>query len=200
MIQAQEERDHAMLFYQYLQNENQIVTLDAIAKPDKVFENGNREYARANLQLISKDRRPDGLLAITYPSGSPLASPSFSLHYYTAIREYLDYTGDLSLGYEVYEKLCSVLQVFQGQIYDGLVHAFRGSSHWNFYDWSDHMNSPVGKPWHDSDLMINGLFLIALTQMDIICQKINRPNPCAGLAKSLKPTIKKAFLLCCPHF
>ena len=38
MIQAQEERDHAMLFYQYLQNENQIVTLDAVAKPDKVFE------------------------------------------------------------------------------------------------------------------------------------------------------------------
>ena len=37
MVQAQEERDHAMLFYQYLQNESQKVTLDAIAKPDKVF-------------------------------------------------------------------------------------------------------------------------------------------------------------------
>ena len=37
-IQAQEERDHAMLFYQYLQNENQKVTLEAIAKPDKAFE------------------------------------------------------------------------------------------------------------------------------------------------------------------
>jgi len=35
MIQAQEERDHAMLFYKYLQNENQKVTLDAIAKPEK---------------------------------------------------------------------------------------------------------------------------------------------------------------------
>ena len=33
-IQAEEERDHAMLFYQYLQNENQAVTLEAIAKPD----------------------------------------------------------------------------------------------------------------------------------------------------------------------
>lgn len=33
-IQAQEERDHAMLFYQYLQNENQKVTLEAIDKPD----------------------------------------------------------------------------------------------------------------------------------------------------------------------
>ena len=36
-IQAQEERDHAMLFYQYLQNENQKVTLEAIAKPDKAI-------------------------------------------------------------------------------------------------------------------------------------------------------------------
>ena len=36
-VQAQEERDHAMLFYQYLQNENQKVTLEAIDKPDKVF-------------------------------------------------------------------------------------------------------------------------------------------------------------------
>ena len=35
MIQAQEERDHAMLFYQYLQNENQPVTLDAIDRPEK---------------------------------------------------------------------------------------------------------------------------------------------------------------------
>ena len=37
MIQAQEERDHAMLFYQYLQNESQTVTLEAVAKPDKVL-------------------------------------------------------------------------------------------------------------------------------------------------------------------
>ena len=35
MIQAQEERDHAMLFYRYLINNNEKVTLEAIAKPDK---------------------------------------------------------------------------------------------------------------------------------------------------------------------
>ena len=38
MVQAQEERDHAMLFYTYLQNENMPVTLEAIAKPDKVLD------------------------------------------------------------------------------------------------------------------------------------------------------------------
>ncbi len=34
-IQAQEERDHAMLFLQYLQNNGGKVTLEAIGKPDK---------------------------------------------------------------------------------------------------------------------------------------------------------------------
>ena len=37
-IQAQEERDHALLFYQYLHNNNEAVTLDTIAKPDKVLD------------------------------------------------------------------------------------------------------------------------------------------------------------------
>ncbi len=37
MIQAQEERDHALLFYQYLQNNNETVTLEAIDKPTETF-------------------------------------------------------------------------------------------------------------------------------------------------------------------
>ena len=37
MIQAQEERDHALLFYQYLQNNNMPVTLAAIASPAREF-------------------------------------------------------------------------------------------------------------------------------------------------------------------
>ena len=38
-VQAQEERDHAMLFYQYLQNNNCPVTLEAIEKPNVKLEN-----------------------------------------------------------------------------------------------------------------------------------------------------------------
>ena len=37
MIQAQEERDHAMLFMQYMQSNGLKVTLEAIGKPDKEF-------------------------------------------------------------------------------------------------------------------------------------------------------------------
>lgn len=49
MIQAQEERDHAMLFYTYLQNENMPVYLGAIAKPDKVF-NCHMDVLKAGLE------------------------------------------------------------------------------------------------------------------------------------------------------
>ena len=36
-IQAKEEQDHAMLMYQFLHNNSEKVTLEAIAKPDKVY-------------------------------------------------------------------------------------------------------------------------------------------------------------------
>lgn len=37
MIQAQEERDHAMLFYKYLQNNNEKVTLEASQSPTNLW-------------------------------------------------------------------------------------------------------------------------------------------------------------------
>lgn len=38
-IQAMEERDHAMLILQYMQNNGEKITLDAVAKPDKTLDN-----------------------------------------------------------------------------------------------------------------------------------------------------------------
>lgn len=37
-IQAKEEQSHAMLFYQYMHNNDQEVTLGAIAQPDKKYD------------------------------------------------------------------------------------------------------------------------------------------------------------------
>lgn len=48
-IQAQEERDHAMLFYHYLQNNNERAELEAIAKPDKVL-NSDMGVLKAGLE------------------------------------------------------------------------------------------------------------------------------------------------------
>ena len=48
MIQASEERDHAMLFYQYLQNNNAKVTLSAIDNPTREFSS-HMDVLRAGL-------------------------------------------------------------------------------------------------------------------------------------------------------
>ena len=52
-------------------------------------------FPKANLELISEDDRPDGLLSICYPIKRDFAIPSFSLHFITECEEYLRYSGDL---------------------------------------------------------------------------------------------------------
>lgn len=54
-IQAKEEQDHAMLFYRYLHNNGKPVTLAAIDKPDKTFQNNLEplEAAYAHEQYVT---------------------------------------------------------------------------------------------------------------------------------------------------
>ncbi len=61
MIQAQEERDHAMLIYKYMQNNDCPIVLGAIAKPDKKFKKDmdvlkagleHEEYVTASIHTI----------------------------------------------------------------------------------------------------------------------------------------------------
>lgn len=159
----------------------------------RVFENKNKDYARANLILISKDTRDDGLLTITFPSGSILAIPSFSLHYFTAVREYLDHTGDLSLASEVYDKLLSLVQVFKNQMKNGLLYPFVGDIYWDFYDWSPSMKGKIAPTDVKPDFMLNCLFLIALENFKIISSKTNKSFMFQSLIEELKVNIKTNF-------
>ena len=44
------------------------------------YENGNAEYAKSNLLLISKDQREDGLLSICFPCSKDMTIPSYILN------------------------------------------------------------------------------------------------------------------------
>ena len=52
MVQAQEERDHALLFMKYMQNNGLKVTLEAIGKPESVFGS-----VLAPLEIAAKHER-----------------------------------------------------------------------------------------------------------------------------------------------
>ena len=159
-----------------------------------VFDEGNAEYVRANLKLIAKDRREDGLLAICYPCGIDLTIPSFSLYYFMQVKEYLQYTGDTSLVEEVYDKLISVLSVFIKNRKDGLVLRFEGANHWNFYDWSPNLDgagyfSQGALP----DLMINLLFILALDNLKWIDEKLGKAFLYEGLIEEGKQAVRNTF-------
>ena len=160
----------------------------------KAFDGGNADYVRANLKLISQDRREDGLFAICYPCGMDLTIPSFSLYYFMQVNEYLKNTGDITLAQEVYDKLISVLNVFINNRKDGLVLKFEGINHWNFYDWSPYLDGELhGTEDAIPDLMINMLFILALQNLREIALKIGKPFPHEVLLEESKKCTNEAF-------
>lgn len=157
------------------------------------FKDKNKDYARANLLLISKDNRDDNILSITYPSGGNLAIPSFSLYYFLSVNEYMNATNDYLLGCEVFDKLNSVINVFIKNIHNGLFKNFVGKDYWHFYDWSDYMTSPIGQKGADTDLMINCLLVLALENFKNISEKIGKDFIYQSIIDDLKFKIKEVF-------
>ena len=156
---------------------------------------GNADYARANLQLMSEDKRPDGLLSICYPCGTALAIPSFSLYYIMAMSEYVQYTGDVTLAQRYLDKIETVLQTFLSNMREGLVHKFCGDSMWNFYDWSPYLDGYDERAKRgEADLVINALFLLALQAYEKITAALAMDFPYRLQASALKARIKEAFL------
>lgn len=134
------------------------------------FEGGNFEYARSNLLLMSKDRRADGLMSICYPCGIDLTIPSFSLHYISSLLEYLKYSGDKSLVFEVDYKVKEILDTFLKNRENGLVMSFYGENHWNFYDWSPYSEGAIfQKGERVPDTTLSLMTIIALRAYKEIC-------------------------------
>ncbi|MBO5212971.1 MAG: family 78 glycoside hydrolase catalytic domain [Clostridia bacterium] len=154
------------------------------------FENGNLEYARANLKLIGMDRREDGLLSICYPCGTSLAIPSFSLYYLIAMSEYTEHTLDTTLASEMMPKMISVCDEFFAQMKNGLIEKRRLDGIWNFYDWSEYLD---GSSRDGADLIINCLFVIALDALEKMCNATNKVFPYPERADELRKRIKEEF-------
>ncbi len=158
------------------------------------FENGNCDYVRSNLLLMSKDVRADELLSICYPCGIDLTIPSFSLHYVTSVKEYLIHTGDFSLFYDVESKICDVLNVFVSRLENGLCPTFEGKKHWNFYDWSPFSEGALYQSTKkDFDCLLNCLLIIALKNYKEICSIVNKNFEYEKDLISLQNATKNAF-------
>jgi hypothetical protein len=161
---------------------------------------GEKIFPRANLELIARDNRPDGLLSICYPILKDLVIPSFSLHFITQCEEYLRYTGDLAFIESVYPKMKSVLSVFISRIeQDGLVRPLAGKGKWNFYEWMPGLDGvdPLGHGFTseglEPDLILNGLISIALGKLAKIEDALGIKSDTLALRDRINDAINKTF-------
>ena len=150
-------------------------------------------FPRANLGLISKDDRNDGLLSICYPIKKDLVIPSFSLHYFTACAEYLRYSGDEAFLREIYPKLESVISVFLSKMKSQgeLILPFENA--WNFYEWRKGLDGDKRIDLSEPDLILNALLSIALQKMAEISDHLCVKHSYRVIAEKLNTSIKKTF-------
>ena len=129
-------------------------------------------FARASLNLISKGlREKDGLLSICFPTDNKLTIPSFSLMYFVEMREYAEYSGDLTLAEECYGVLQKLIGAFLSRTdASGLCPNFCDNerTYWGFYEWSETLTGVFGESVPCVECPLNAYLSLALRNMSKI--------------------------------
>ena len=162
---------------------------------------GGHEFARASLKLLALGVRSDALLSMCSPAVIFNTIPSFNLTYFLQVYEYMLFSGDLSLGQEVFEVCTAVMQVFldRRDSVTGLIPNFPEREYWNFYEWSEGLmgdNNPAGMQERSFDAPLNAMLSMALQAFSAVCGLLNKPDAAARYirhAQELNEAIDSLF-------
>ena len=159
---------------------------------------GETAFPRACLDLMANGMREDGMLSLCFPSEKDfLTIPAFSLVWMLQNKEYIDYSGDLSLVKAHYQKMCRILESFRARKNEhGLIDNPQGKQMWNFYEWSDTMDGSSKTPTHLCDAPLNAFYSIALQSLADIClhlEMIDEAKQYANEAKAVNRAIAAYF-------
>lgn len=169
----------------------------------EVFEDKNADFVRANLDLISRGVREDGILALCYPAGLDSPIPFYTLAYLMQMNEYIINTGDTTLAAEKYGILVDLLNTFYSRSdKNGLAKRFPDSQgYWNFYEWSKHLSgSPkfkeLGADEQPYEANLSAALSLASSAMANICTSLGKTREFAfykNKASSIANSIAKTF-------
>ena len=152
------------------------------------FENPKR-YIRSNLDLIAKGIKDNGQLDICFPSNDKMYIPSFSLHFFTQVKEYLLYTGDKKTVKKYLSVLKKIIDSFLKNARDGIICIPDDENAWNFYEWKENYIICTD----ETDLIINCLFSIALKNYEIILEILHEENCYGEIVEKLNQKISTKF-------
>lgn len=169
----------------------------------EVFIDKNADFVRANLDLISRGVRKDGILALCYPAGLDYPIPFYTLAYLMQMEEYIVNTGDISLAKEKYDILVQLLDVFYARSGgNGLAKRFPDSEgYWNFYEWSKFLSgSPKFKELSKEDqpfeANLSAALSLASRSMANICNALGNATASvfyANKAEQISNAISETF-------
>jgi len=103
-----------------------------------------------------------------------IAIPSFSLAFFTQMREYLDYTEDVNFISEKYPMMKKLISTFLNKDREnGLIENFYGEGgYWNFYEWSETMEGRFNETVRSIEAPINAFLSLALADLSYIAKKL----------------------------
>ena len=151
---------------------------------------GEYDFARASLALFANARTCGGLLPICAPCDHEKTIPSFCLHYFTEVWEYLAHSGDTAFAESIYEKLIAILSTFEERMQNGLLPEFEGEAYWNFYEWKTGLDGAGNNKYH---LILNTLYLRALQCMARIAEALGERDVFTPRATALAAHILAYF-------
>ena len=148
----------------------------------ETFSGGNLQYAQANLRLISKGLRSDGLLQLCFPSRMYITIPAFSLYYILAVIENYEFAKDRQFTEEMLQTVEKITACFSGRIDDtGLLPRFTEPPYWNFYEWRDGLDGEPIMRDHEIpkryDACLNLMYVIVIERLERLYRQLNRKLP-----------------------
>jgi len=99
---------------------------------------GSKEFTRASLKLLCESVLDETYVNLTAPSKSELTIPSFTMIFLLSLKEYTEFSGDVSLVKENWEIIKKMVNNFSKNSFDGILKPvdLKDIKTWNFYEWS----------------------------------------------------------------
>lgn len=150
----------------------------------------NFETMTSSIELMINDKSNNGQLSMCFPCDLSLHIPSFTLHFFTLLKENYLYTHNLQLIKLANDKLDEIINAFFANMKNGLVQEFEGE--WNFYEWINGYdgNSDISIK---NDIIINLLFVNALNIKTWINSLLNIDISYDEQVKNISKRINEEF-------
>lgn len=98
---------------------------------------GEYDFAESSFSLLAQSLKDDGYLEICAPAEDRITIPSFSIGWIMAVADLVLYSGKIETAEKLFPAVKKMLNMYIGNMSNGLLVTPSGDRYWNFYEWAD---------------------------------------------------------------